>query len=80
MTKTIVIFGATGKQGESVVEAFLHEHEFIIRGVTRNASSVAAEELKEKGVEVVQADLSDLKSLEDAIMNATVIYAMTTDL
>lgn len=57
MSKLITVFGATGNQGGSVIRAILADpklkSEFRIRGVTRDPSKRAAEELKKMGVEVV---------------------------
>lgn len=54
--KLITVFGATGNQGGSVIRAILADpklkSEFKIRGVTRDPSKRAAEELKKMGVEV----------------------------
>lgn len=57
MSKIITVFGATGNQGGSVVTALLNDsqtsQEFKIRGVTRDTSKPAAQELAKRGVEVV---------------------------
>lgn len=66
MAKTVVIFGASGKQGRAVVDAFLGDSTFKVRAVLRNPISSAAQELQSKGVEVVQGDLLDRESLVKA--------------
>jgi len=49
MTKeTIVITGATGKQGGSVVTALLKEGNYHIKALTRDTKSAQAEELVKK--------------------------------
>lgn len=57
MSKIITVFGATGNQGGSVVTALLNDpqtaREFKIRGVTRDTSKPAAQELAKNGVELV---------------------------
>jgi NAD(P)-dependent dehydrogenase (short-subunit alcohol dehydrogenase family) len=63
--KTIAVVGATGGQGGSVVDSFLGAG-YAVRAITRNASSPKASALKERGVEVVTADLNDLDSLVKA--------------
>ena len=57
MSKLITVFGATGNQGSSVIQAVLADpvlsKEFRIRGVTRDTTKEAAKELASKGVEFV---------------------------
>ncbi|GIJ90513.1 hypothetical protein Asppvi_009469 [Aspergillus pseudoviridinutans] len=76
-SKLIVVLGATGGQGNSVVEAFLTEKDYIIRGVTRQPQSEKAQALSKKGVEVVEADNNDEASLVKAFEGASAIFAMT---
>lgn len=66
MAKLIVILGATGKQGGSVVKAFLRDPTFRVRAVARDPESSAAGELRRKGVEVVHGDVTDAGSLSAA--------------
>jgi len=55
--KTLVVFGATGNQGGSVIESILNDSkassQFKIRAITRDPSKPNALALKEKGVECV---------------------------
>lgn len=57
MSKLLTVFGATGKQGGSIIDAVLSDaklrEEFTIRGITRDASKPAAQALAARGVEVV---------------------------
>lgn len=76
-SKLLVVVGATGTQGGSVVETFLREPQWKIRGVTRNASSSQAKKLSARGVEMVEADLDDPRSLSAAFTGASVIYGVT---
>ncbi|KAG4434744.1 hypothetical protein IFR05_009770 [Cadophora sp. M221] len=74
---TVVIVGATGGQGGSVVTSFLGDGSYQVRGITRNVNSVKAKALKARGVELVTADLDNIDSLIAAFKDATVIYAVT---
>ena len=83
MSKILVVFGATGQQGGSVVNYVLNDPElsqkYKIRAITRDANSEKAKQLKEKvEVEVVQGDVSDRVSLETALTDAHVVFVMTT--
>lgn len=77
MGKLIVVLGATGGQGGSVVDTFLELEGWSVRGLTRDAQSEKAKALVAKGVEVVEANSDDQPSLERAFQGATVIFAFT---
>ncbi|KAJ9614548.1 hypothetical protein H2200_002685 [Cladophialophora chaetospira] len=78
MSKLIVVIGATGTQGGSVVDTFLGETGWKIRGLTRNANSASAQNLKDKGVhEVVAANLDDVDSLVEAFKGAHTVFSVT---
>lgn len=66
MSKLLVVIGATGNQGGAVLNSFLSDKSFRLRGVTRNVDSDAARKWSEKGVEMVKADIEDEASLEAA--------------
>lgn len=67
MTKPIaVILGATGGQGGSVVDSFLKDGTYQVRGITRNVNSEKAKALQKRGVEVATGDLNDVSSLVQA--------------
>jgi uncharacterized protein YbjT (DUF2867 family) len=63
MSKLLVVFGATGQQGGSVVETILVDpglsKEYSLRGTTRDVGSFAAQALTKKGVEVDRAELDN---------------------
>lgn len=77
MSKLLVVIGATGGQGGGVVERFLRDPEFKIRGITRNPNSAKAKALVAKGVEVVAANSDDPASLDRAFAGAYAIFAVT---
>ncbi|KAF7543405.1 hypothetical protein G7Z17_g10760 [Cylindrodendrum hubeiense] len=82
MSNVLVVFGATGQQGSSVVNYVLNDPElsqkFKIRAITRDLSSEKAKQLKERGVEVVEGDVLNRASLEKALTGAHTVFAMTT--
>lgn len=47
--KRVVVFGATGRQGGSVLRALAKDRSFLPVGVARDAFSVRALELKKEG-------------------------------
>jgi uncharacterized protein YbjT (DUF2867 family) len=49
-----------------------------VRGITRDPSKPAAEELEEKGVEIVKGDVEDKQSLEQALKDVHTVFAMAT--
>ncbi|KAK9477273.1 hypothetical protein V1514DRAFT_283464 [Lipomyces japonicus] len=81
MTKIITIFGATGNQGGSVVRAILADpvlsKQYKIRGVTRDSTKPAAKALADKGVEVVNADLSSVQSIAPVVKGADTVFLIT---
>ncbi|KAJ5546801.1 hypothetical protein N7494_004386 [Penicillium frequentans] len=67
MSKLITVFGATGKQGGS----------FKIRGITRDTTKKFAQNLAQKGVEVVTADLDSVDSLTAALKGSHTVFLVT---
>lgn len=76
MSKLICVVGVTGNQGGSVAQKFKQEG-YRVRGLTRNPTSDRAKELAGQGIEIVQAELEDVKSLEAAFKGANVIFSVT---
>ncbi len=81
MSKLLVVFGATGQQGGSVIKTILADPKakatFRLRGITRDASKPSATKLTAQGVEMVSADLTDKKSLRKALEGAYAVYGVT---
>jgi uncharacterized protein YbjT (DUF2867 family) len=73
--KTILITGATGKQGGSLIRA-LEGSDFSLRAMTRKPESAPARQLAGQGVEVVAGDLNDEASLERALQGAWATFAV----
>ncbi|MGG6894893.1 MULTISPECIES: NmrA/HSCARG family protein [Rhizobium] len=74
---TVVVTGATGKQGSAVVTNLL-ERGHKVRAVTRNPESAKAQGLAKAGVTLVRASLEDTAALTKALEGATSLFAMTT--
>ncbi|MFG6685473.1 NmrA/HSCARG family protein [Mariniflexile sp. HNIBRBA6329] len=77
--KIITVFGATGAQGGGLVRAILADSlsRYKVRAVTRNAGSESAMALAQMGAEVVEADINDIKSIENALEGAKAVYFVT---
>ena len=77
--KVITVIGATGAQGGGLARAILDDTAggFATRAVTRNADSPKANELAERGAQIVVADLDDEKSLMKAFEGAFGAFCVT---
>ena len=79
--KIIVVFGATGVQGGSVVNSILSDpktaNEFKIRGITRDPSKPNAKALSARGVECVAADINSKDQISAALKGAYAVFAVT---
>jgi len=75
----IVVFGATGQQGGSVVDFLVQENKWKIRAVTRMSEKTAekVKQLKSKGVEVIKADQSNLEELKVALKDVYGVFLVT---
>ena len=75
--KTIVILGATGNQGGSVLNSFIQDDQWKIRAVTRSTDSQKAKDIASRGVKVVAADLNDGNSISAAFDGAHAIFVVS---
>jgi uncharacterized protein YbjT (DUF2867 family) len=73
--KTILVTGATGKQGGAVLRHLLGSA-FKLRALTRKPEAEAAQALAAEGIEVVQGDLDDLGSLKAALKDVWGVFAV----
>ena len=74
--KTIAVLGALGAQGRSVVNTFLADGSFHVRGVTRSVDSPASKDLEERGVTMVAGDVKDPSSLSHAFKGADIAFVV----
>jgi len=74
----VCVFGATGSQGGSVVEALLKDGKWRVRAITRKADSAEAKALKDRGCEVVECDMTGTKGgLTDCMNGCCAAFLMT---
>jgi uncharacterized protein YbjT (DUF2867 family) len=76
-TPTILVIGGTGQQGGATIRALLQRGGFTIRTLSRTPDSPSAKRLSEKGVQVLNGDLTDKSSLVAAFQAVDTIYFMT---
>lgn len=74
MSKAILITGATGKQGSSVINALLKTNaDFEILALTRNAQLASAQKLQAKSskIKVITGNLDDPDDVFEKVKHAT---------
>ena len=77
--KIITIFGATGAQGGGLARAILNDKnsEFAVRAVTRDPESDNAMALAAMGAEIVEANVDDESSVQNAMNGAYGAFCVT---
>lgn len=73
--RIIVVTGATGRQGSAVARALLQDG-WHVRALTRNPNSKKAQALAAEGAEVVQGNMEDPKSLQNAFRGAYGVFSV----
>src|SRR5262245_59749419 len=73
--RTVLITGATGRQGGAAIRHMLPKR-WRLRALTRNPGSRPAMDLKSRGVELVRGDLEEPASLESAVRGAYGVYSV----
>lgn len=83
MTTTILIVGATGKQGGKAISTLL-EHQssdnLSLRFITRNPDSASSKKLIERGAKAYKADLFDKESLKVALEGVDRAFLVTDNM
>jgi len=75
--RKVLVSGATGQQGGSVVLALLNDgHEVV--GITRNPESPKAKNLLKQNVEMVSVDFTDSNELINIMKKVDTVFALTT--
>ncbi|KAL4936019.1 NmrA-like domain-containing protein, partial [Aspergillus oleicola] len=81
MSRLLTVFGATGRQGGSVIRTVLADSalssQYKLRGITRDVTKPDAKALSDKGVEVVSADMTSVDSLVQAIKGSHSVFLVT---
>ncbi|MBI5240508.1 MAG: NmrA/HSCARG family protein [Elusimicrobia bacterium] len=75
LPKTILVTGATGKQGSAVAQELLKKGQKV-RALTRKPETAAA--LVKAGASVVRGDFNDRASIEAAMAGCQGVFAMST--
>jgi uncharacterized protein YbjT (DUF2867 family) len=75
--RKILVTGATGQQGGSLARLLLQKKHKVY-ALTRNTQSSAAQDLRNKGANIVKGDLDDSDSLEHAVRDVESIFLMGT--
>ena len=78
--KTIVVCGATGKQGGAVLNALDENGHWNIVAISRDVDGEKAQEIRKRGISVIEADLMNKASLIKAFKDAYGVYGMTMPL
>ncbi|GAA5854797.1 hypothetical protein JCM9279_000949 [Rhodotorula babjevae] len=74
----VVIIGATGAQGGSVISHLIKsDKDYQLVGVTRDSSKPAAKALADQGVKVVSADTDSRSDLDRIFEGADIVFAVT---
>lgn len=75
----IAVMGATGSQGGGLIDAILADSRspFVPRAIARDPESPGARALKDRGVEVVAADLEKPESIQKAFEGAYGAFCVT---
>jgi nucleoside-diphosphate-sugar epimerase len=73
----IVIIGITGQQGGSVANYLLKTNKFNIKGITRNINSEKSIYFKNKGIEMIECDLSNYEKLKKIFEGTDYVYSVT---
>lgn len=76
---TVLVAGATGRQGGAVARRLL-ERGHVVRALTRRPDAKLAKQLQDMGAEVVGADLADHAKLAKALRDISAVFATATPL
>ena len=75
--RKILVTGATGQQGGSLARLLLQKKHKVY-ALTRNAQSSSAQDLGNRGANILKGDLDDSDSLEHAVKDVESVFLMGT--
>src|SRR6185437_558729 len=75
--RKILVTGATSQQGGSLARLLL-EKKHKVYDLTRNTHSSAAQDLRNRGANIVRGDLDDSDSLKRAVKDVQSVFLMGT--
>jgi uncharacterized protein YbjT (DUF2867 family) len=75
--RKILVTGSTGQQGGSLARLLLQK-KHMVYALTRNTQSSAAQDLRNKGANIVKGDLDDSDSLEHVVKDVQSVFLMGT--
>jgi len=73
--RPVLVFGATGQQGGSVVTA-LQRSGWSVRAMVRNVTSSKSEAFRDAGVEIVEGSFDDTASMRAAMSSAYGVFSV----
>jgi uncharacterized protein YbjT (DUF2867 family) len=73
--KTILVAGATGRQGGAVIQHLL-KNNFKVKALSRTPDSISARKLISEGITIVKGDMSDTASLVKAMEGCYGVYSI----
>ena len=79
MIDSVLVAGATGTQGGSVVDALLasDDRTYDVRGLTRRPDGESAAALRDRGVAVVEGDMTDRAAMDRAVAGVDAVFGVT---
>lgn len=77
MKRKVLVSGATGQQGGSVMKALLQAGH-VVTGITRNTDAQKAKSLEAAGATMISVDFTNHDLLVDAMRQVDTVFSMTT--
>lgn len=75
--RKVLVFGATGQQGGSLIQALISQGHHIT-GLSRNPASPKAQALSAQGVEMKQGNFMDEQAMSELMQGMDTVFFMTT--